>query len=99
MASVIIPNYFAAYGRWASADVAGNKGAKVAVTGAGTFTITLEGAGLAANECAILVTPEANLYPQYAHTSNTVKTVILRDTTNVATNGNFSFAVLQFAAT
>ncbi len=88
----------AAYGRWAGADVSNNKGGKVANTGAGTYTITLE-QGLGANECIVLVCPEANVYPKYAHTSNTVKTVTLADTTNAATNANFSWAVFQLPQT
>ena len=94
-------NNIAAQGRWAGADTAKSQGGKVAQTGTGVYTITLE-QGLNANECVPLITVQdatVAVSPSVVHTSATVKTVTLRDSTNAAINSNFGWGVWQLPAT
>ena len=92
----------AAQGRYLNGADAAARGGKAAYGGAvGVVNITLE-QGLAANECAIHVTPEftaAAVAPAYFHASNTVKQVITKDATNANINVNFSWSVFQLPAT
>lgn len=92
----------AAMGRYFNGVEGKGQGGKATYGGAvGVVNITLE-QGLAANECAILVTPEftaANVAPAYFHASNTLKQVITKDTTNANINVNFSWGVFQLPAT
>lgn len=74
------------------------RGAVVARTGAGVYTITLD-TPIPAGDCGVLVTVEGtNTAAKVAHTSDAVKTVsiVALAAGQAATDSEFSFAVLKY---
>src|SRR4051812_18267307 len=71
-------------------------GAAAANTGTGTYTLTMDGGGLAAAECVVDITIRGTTagFKTVAQTSNTVKTVNVFDTSGNAANLSFDYVIL-----
>ncbi len=63
-------------------------------TGAGIYTCTLD-RPMDANECIITVTVEGAGFAELVHTSDTIKTITVRDHLNAVLDANIQVAVQQ----